>query len=50
MTKYFNLPSLDHVAAPKCCANCEKQARPTSLYCSDSCRKEFLTFPAQENN
>ena len=44
-------------AAPKCC-NCQtKAARWNSIYCSDACGREFLTFPeyndeftSKENN
>jgi hypothetical protein len=28
------------------CVNCKtRAARPDSIYCSDACRREFLTFP-----
>jgi hypothetical protein len=33
------------IAGPRTCVNCDKQpARPTSIYCSDRCKQQFLTF------
>lgn len=34
---------MDRIARPRRCAQCwERQARPTSIYCSEQCRKQFV--------
>jgi len=44
--------SAGRIAEPEYCVNCNKQvARWDSIYCSESCKREFLTFPeTKENN
>jgi hypothetical protein len=38
--------SAGRIAAPRTCCNCQtKAARWNSIYCSDACEREFLTFP-----
>jgi hypothetical protein len=38
--------AIARMAAPRTCCNCEtKAARWNSIYCSDACEREFLTFP-----
>jgi hypothetical protein len=33
------------IAAPRTCVNCKHEAaRPASIYCSDRCKKQFLSF------
>jgi hypothetical protein len=33
------------IAAPRACVNCKhKAARPASIYCSDRCKRQFLSF------
>jgi len=35
---------LEQIAAPRRCANCHNPARWDSIYCSDRCRQQFLSF------
>jgi hypothetical protein len=46
------LAAIARIAAPKACCNCKTQAaRWDSIYCSDACRREFLTIPeTKESN
>jgi hypothetical protein len=37
--------SAGHIAEPRTCCNCQTAARWNSIYCSDACEREFLTFP-----
>jgi len=38
----FRTERLARIAAPRRCCECKtKQAKPTSLYCSDRCKQSF---------